>query len=201
MIARVVRLTSLFFALFFLIACESDNPESSIRGLYDIEVCLLDGKTTPLHYLKKKACVFIFISAGCPIFQQYIPKVNALFSNYKSAGIEFVGVFPGAPTDSLERNLFGLNYDVQFPLVSDVDFNFAKKLNATVTPEVVLIDSTMNVLYQGRIDNWFERLGSKRPVTTKNNLKEAMDAYLIGQEYSIRKTKPVGCYIFPLKTQ
>jgi hypothetical protein len=66
----------------------------------------------------------------------------------------------------------------------------------TVTPEVVVFDETAGrVLYQGRIDNLFERVGKRRRVVTLHELKDALDAIRNNIPVPVARTTAVGCLL------
>ena len=71
----------------------------------------------------------------------------------------------------------------------------AKKLGATITPEVFLLGKTGVIRYSGRIDNWAFDLGKKRSVITEHNLIDAIEAVLQNKSVKIKKAKAVGCFI------
>ena len=58
-----------------------------------------------------------------------------------------------------------------------------------------MIDNEGNLIYRGMIDNWFYALGKYRKITTAYYLEDAINAYLKGEDVSIKQTEPIGCFI------
>lgn len=91
---------------------------------------------------------------------------------------------------------FGQKYGLTFPLLLDTEQALTKRFGATITPQIFVVEeSTQTVIYKGKIDNGFERVGRKRQVTTAHYLKNAMDQWLQKQPITISETEPVGCFI------
>ena len=51
------------------------------------------------------------------------------------------------------------------------------------------------ILYKGRIDNAYFRVGKKRGVTSTSDLKDALEAIVRGEPVLIKETEAVGCFI------
>ena len=69
-------------------------------------------------------------------------------------------------------------------------------MGATVTPEVVVYnESKQQILYKGRIDNTYARIGQKRRITTTSELKDVLEAIKNNQAVLVSHTQPVGCLI------
>jgi hypothetical protein len=68
-------------------------------------------------------------------------------------------------------------------------------MNASITPEVYVFDSSRTCKYHGAIDNWAYELGKKRPVITEHYLTVSLDKLISGEEIETPYAKPVGCFI------
>ncbi len=158
----------------------------------------------PIYYLlllpimafsqKDSVTVYVFLREDCVISQNYTPKLNQLFEQYQSEKLGFVGIFPS--TRDAQITAFQEKYRLLFSLQSDYYQTITKKLGATVTPEVVVYNHVcQEILYQGRIDNTYFRVGKKRTVTTTSDLEDALKAITNNQAVAVRKTEPVGCLI------
>ena len=87
-------------------------------------------------------------------------------------------------------------YSLPFPAKTDYFKKLTKRFKATVTPEVVVFnESKETILYQGRIDNTYYKLGRKRGVTTTSELATVLENHTNGEPVSIAFTKAVGCFI------
>jgi len=139
--------------------------------------------------------LYIFLLDDCPICIQYTSTINDLHNEYGSQ-VSFVGYFPNFSSKKSKIDTFKNKYNLDFPLYTDYYKTQAKKYNAQVTPEVILYNNTKNVIiYQGRIDNKFYKLGRRRNVVTEHNLKEAILNTLNNQPVEQPFVEPIGCFI------
>lgn len=141
--------------------------------------------------------VYVFLAETCPICQQQTYTLRELYEEYKDKKIGFVGVFPNIEmSNETTRAKFAKKYRLKFPLQLDENQQLTTDLNATTTPQVIVVQHKSNqILYKGKIDNSFERIGKKRQVTTEFYLKNALDEILVGKNVSLQETTPVGCFI------
>lgn len=69
-------------------------------------------------------------------------------------------------------------------------------LGASVTPEVVVFnESKEKILYKGRIDDSYARVGKRKRVTSTSELKEVLEAIKNDQPIQVSNTTAVGCFI------
>jgi peroxiredoxin len=143
-----------------------------------------------------KIKVYIFLLDECKICHHYSLSLTELYNTYQSEQIEFIGLFPNFVSQPKEISKFKKNYKIPFPLKTDYYKSKAKKFGVTVTPEVVVYNETKDeVLYKGRIDNSYFKLGKQRSHTTKHELKDALHAITSGEEIAVKETQSVGCFI------
>ena len=139
--------------------------------------------------------LYLFLLDDCPICLNYTPLLNDLYAKYGSR-ITFQGYFPNFSSKQKKINLFKVTYQIEFPLQTDYYKEQAKKWDAQVTPEVILYNHTSEkLIYQGRIDNKFVRLGKRRNVITEHNLLDAIKQTLNSKEVLIPFAEPIGCFI------
>jgi len=138
--------------------------------------------------------VYLFLKTDCVISRQYVPALNRLYRQFASEKTRFIGLFPG--TRDAEIEAFRQKYEIVFPLQSDYFQTLTRQLGATVTPEAVVYDAICNeILYKGRIDDMYVRVGKKRTVTTTAELEDALKAIQARQPVAVKKTQAVGCLI------
>ncbi|OIN59127.1 hypothetical protein BLX24_12290 [Arsenicibacter rosenii] len=114
---------------------------------------------------------------------------------YSPEGISFLAVYPLA-TDTAEIiATFQQTYKLPFQGRSDPEKKTAHRLNAQITPEVVVVNEKGQIYYQGAIDNWYYTLGRHRPQPTQHYLRDALDAALAGRPVLTPKTEAIGCLI------
>ena len=139
--------------------------------------------------------ILVFMGTECPISQQYSLTLENIKQAYHSAdSLTFIALFP-KNISQREAAAFLNNYSMTFRPWVDTDLTWARRLKATVTPEVFIVSKDLNILYQGAIDNWYKTLGENRQVVNEHYLKENLHALLQGKKPPFRKTKAVGCFI------
>ncbi|MFN8358901.1 MAG: redoxin domain-containing protein [Candidatus Kapaibacterium sp.] len=152
---------------------------------------------TGTSFRQNTATVFVFLSESCPICQKYTPTLRALWAEYAQNNIGFYGVFPESSLDIDSVESFQRTYRLPFPLLFDTAQKLTTLLGARITPEVVVLSSEYEVLYQGRIDDLFPVIGRKRYKATTHELRDALMAILAGKVVQVKKTEAVGCFIEP----
>ena len=140
--------------------------------------------------------VYIFMREDCKICQNYSLKWQAIHKEYASDSLRFIGVFPNFSSKPKKIDAFKKKYQIPFDFVHDYFKTLTLRFGATVTPEVIVFDHKENkILYRGRTDNTYFRVGKRRTVTTSSELKDALEAIKTGKEIEIPETTAVGCFI------
>ena len=144
---------------------------------------------------EKTLKVIVFIDTECPISQSYMPELRKLAEQYQSRNVQFESVFPVYTATDKEIRSFLKKYGVLFHGFPDKDHKTASRYHAKVMPEVVLLDTNGQTVYQGAIDNWYTGLGKNRPKPTEFYLHDAIEATLNNNPVMTRRTEAVGCLI------
>ncbi|MEM8525506.1 MAG: redoxin domain-containing protein [Bacteroidota bacterium] len=140
--------------------------------------------------------VYIFLLEDCVISQYYTLQLRELHEKYASDEIEFIGVFPNRFSKPETIEQFKKEYKIPFELKYDYYQTLAKKMGAKVTPEVVVYDEKKaEIIYKGRIDNTYFRVGKRRQVTTTSELTDVLQALQNRLPLSTKNTVAIGCYI------
>lgn len=142
-----------------------------------------------------KARAYYFLSPECPLCQSYSLTIRNLHREFQEQNVEMIGIIPGADFSAAAIAEYKIKYKIPIQLLVDEQLLLVNKYKATITPEVVVVNTQGKVLYQGRIDNWAYELGKKRKVITEHNLRDALKSILNNQPVKIKVTKAVGCYI------
>lgn len=145
--------------------------------------------------LPPRATVYVFLAPDCPISQNCTLALRTLHRQYAAQGVAFVGICPRPDVSAADLAQFGKQYQLAFPLQQDTDQHLARRLNARVTPEVVVVTAGGQTLYQGRIDDQYARVGQRRTVVQHHELADALAAIVAGQSVAVARTEPVGCLI------
>lgn len=139
--------------------------------------------------------VYVFLSEGCPICQNVTPELNRIAGEYSGRNVRMIGIFASAISDDESRKAFADKYRIKFNLQGDSGGTITRKLNASTTPEVIVVDASGEaVIYRGLIDDSYAAVGKRRKVSKIKYLKDALDKYLSTFESSTFTT-PVGCKI------
>ena len=139
-----------------------------------------------------RAVCFAFLHPSCPLAQEYAPVIEKLADEFANEGIRLVGVvceFDDPKEVEAYRTTFGLT----FPIYRDTEFKLAEALDATVTPEVVLVDRERRIRYAGRIDDRYKIRGVMTPGDADPELANAIGDLVAGREIREPRTKATGC--------
>ena len=118
----------------------------------------IDGKTYTLSGFKgKKALVIIFMCNHCPYVQAVWDKLIALQKEFKTLGVQFVGINANDaetyPEDSFEKmKEYAVEKGQNFPYLRDETQEVAKAYGAVCTPDIFVYDSEQKLAYHGRVD-------------------------------------------------
>lgn len=179
-----------------------------VTNVYAQDVAILQKSITqvqkiPLEKRGKKAFIsfshtalslLVFLSPECPLCKNYSLVLNELQLLFKSK-VSIYGVVPGTTYTDQEVGDYVKDYKVTFPVLIDPDKALTSYVQATVTPEVVLVNQAGNIVYRGAIDDWVEELGRKKIRPKQHFLKEAINQYLQNKPVAIKQTTAKGCWI------
>lgn len=155
----------------------------------------LDEQAARIDPSKSPFTVILFLSPECPLCLNYTLNLKELQEDFLSEKVQLVGIFSGKWFTAEEVREFRVRYGLTLPMFFDDKLALANVLDATVTPEVFLLDSSGRVLYSGAIDNWVNDLGKKKLEVTEHYLRDAIVSSLNGEEVKVRKTRAMGCLI------
>jgi len=138
----------------------------------------------------QKATAYVFLSTQCMVSKVYAPRLNALFQEYGKRGVAIIGVFSNMQEGQAEVTAYAKSRQFAFPVVRDAGASLAAKYGAAMTPQVFVVNSLGKVVYQGRIDD-----NADTSQVKQRDLKDALDALLIGHAIARSKTVAFGCII------
>lgn len=142
------------------------------------------------QYKDSKAIVLLFVSVQCPISNAYNERMEALNKDYADKGVTVLALNSNKAESIDKIKEHAQKHDFSFPVLKDEKNTIADKLSASVTPEAYVLNSNLELLYQGRIDDSKKESG----INTKD-LRNALDQVLTGKSVSVTKTKAFGCSI------
>jgi len=141
-----------------------------------------------------KAVVLVFLGPECPISQRYIPELNRIATQHGTNAVEFWGVISGPSMQRTQALAFAKEYAIEFPVLFDDAGQLARWLRPTHMPEAFALKPDGDVMYHGRINDWYESPGKPRAVVKHHELRDALTAMLKGKSPPRIFAAPVGCY-------
>ena len=167
-----------------------------------VQLRSIKGEALTLFAPASKASAIFFIASDCPISNWYAPTIQQVCRDYAGRGVDCTLVYEDV---DLGATAAALDADVRTHLreyrygsmtaVVDRTRAVAKRANATITPQVVLVDRGGAIRYRGRIDNAYADLGRPRQHVTSHDLRVSLDALIAGRPVPTPETEPLGCYI------
>jgi len=182
-----------FLVLLFALACARFvRPNRLYTGSFETA----KGETLSMKALKKnRVNVFYFISPECPLCVNYAKDIREIGNEHGSDSVAFIGVVSGEDYTNQDVVEYLEEYELTLPVIMDPKFRLVQYFDATITPEVFVVNANSEVLYTGKIDNWAVSLGQHRQVVTEFYLKDALSDLSAGKPIRISRTEPVGCFI------
>jgi hypothetical protein len=104
-------------------------------------------------------------------------------------------VFPDRNESPEKIKTFLNEYHYQLTAIRDMNHVLTRKTLVKVTPEAAVFDPQGELVYHGRIDNLYERIGQSRRAATTHELADAIDAAIKGVKAQIPAVDGVGCFI------
>jgi hypothetical protein len=153
------------------------------------------GKPVPENIPPGMLKVILFLDPECPVSNAYMKEIKSIYADYSARGVAFEAYFPIETVNEKDITVFLKKYNATFPGFTDPELRKATRYKATVMPEVVLLNASGLIVYQGAIDNWFYALGKSRPKATEHYLRNALEATLNGNPIMQSKTQAIGCLI------
>jgi thiol-disulfide isomerase/thioredoxin len=142
----------------------------------------------------RRAFVLVFTNTTCPLVQRYWPRLKELEAEYREQGVQFIAVNVGAGDSILDVAAQGVEFELPFPLVKDIDGQVVAACGVDRTPAVALIDADRKLRYRGRIDNQI-RLGGTSAGAVRHELRDAIEDLLAGRPIAAAETPVDGCRI------
>jgi peroxiredoxin len=141
---------------------------------------------------KAKLVVLVFTCNHCPVARAYEDRLIALTKEYRPKGVQFVAVnvnnIPADRLDKMKERAEEKGFN--FPYLYDSSQKMGHDYGATVTPHVFVLDKDRKVVYMGNVD---DSLNPKR--VKQHNLRNALDALLVGKKPPKAVTQQFGCTI------
>lgn len=179
------RLASLFIGTMSLIA----GPLSLGEKIGSLAVQDLDGKNVSFA-TPGKITVVTFVSAVCPISNEYNDRMSSLFRELSGKGVQLL--FVNSNSNETIREIAEHRKAAEFPFAvyRDPGNHLADRLGANVTPESFIFDETGVLRYRGQIDD------ARNPARVQvHSVRKAIEELIAGKPVSRQETKAFGCTI------
>jgi peroxiredoxin len=157
----------------------------------------VDGETRSLEsFSDAELLVVVFTCNHCPYAKACEDRLIAIQRDYGDRGVQLVAINPNDdekyPDDSFdEMTERAASKGFNFPYLRDESQEVARAYDAACTPDVFVFDGDRKLVYNGRIDdNW------QRPAeVTRNDLRAVLDAALRGDTVDFEHVPSMGCSI------
>lgn len=141
-----------------------------------------------------KATVIMFVSTKCPISNDYTERMNAVYKEYSTKGVQFLFVNANNNEDVAEIAEHSQANGIIYKVYKDANNALADKFGASVTPEAYVFDQSGTLQYHGYVDD------SRNPARIRvRGLRNALDAVMAGQPVQMKQSKAFGCTIKRVK--
>lgn len=142
----------------------------------------------------ERATAIVFRTRDCPLAQRYAARVVELEQEFAARGVSFLCLYVEPSITLVEVAAQQLADGAAFPYGVDVGAEVARRLGATRTPEVCVLDAEGVLRYRGRIDEQY-RLGGVRPNRGAEPLRDALEALSRGSAVARGESVVEGCAI------
>jgi hypothetical protein len=144
-----------------------------------------------------KVVVLIFLRTDCPVSNRYAPEIQRISAEHASDAAFWL-VYPDRRETAGEIQKHDREFHYALPVLRDPQRKLIKRAEVTITPEAAVFDRKGQLVYHGRIDNWFEDFGRARPAPTTHELELAIAAAFSGSPAALPSVGAVGCYLSDL---
>ena len=165
-------------------------------GLAVLTVAVLSAQSSPQSDPFRSpapAKVLLFLRTDCPLTERYAPELKRIASEFGPRHVEFWLVYPDRSESRKTIEDHVKRYGLPGTTVSDPSGEIVRRAHATVAPEAAVFDSRGNLVYHGRIDNWWVDFGKVRASATVHDLENAITSVLADKQVTISQTRAIGC--------
>lgn len=155
----------------------------------------LDGRAVdPFASASGKPVVLIFLRRDCPVSGRYAPVLQKISKEYSDRATFWL-VYPDRTENPQQIRKSVADYGYQLPVLRDPEHALLKLSRVQITPEVAVFGRDRQLIYDGRIDDWYIDLSRARPAPTTHELRDAITAAAARTTLAQKEVRGVGCYI------
>ena len=191
------------------VTSQGNKAERLGRQIESFSLPDFHGKTRTLaDFAGEKLVVVAFLGTECPLAKVYATRLVGLAKEFREQGVAFVAIDSNLQDSMTEIGTFARIYELDFPMLKDLDNRVADQFGAVRTPEVFVLDGERRIRYWGRIDDQYgfqTGAGYAKPRLQRRDLAVAIEELLAGKPVSepimtadgcligrVRKTEPQG---------
>lgn len=164
--------------------------------VFVLAVCLFPLPLLSQSSIPDSVSVIITFTPECPICRAYLPRIGMLIKEWETFPVRLTLLVPDAlPDVSAVREVVGAAGLQNVSLMFDSLQEYTRQYGLTVTPEAAVVTESGVLVYRGRIDNLYERLGVRRRVVSSFDLLDAVRRLLERGHGPLQTTAAVGCVI------
>ena len=152
----------------------------------------------PLAVDSSKVVVLVFLRLDCPVSNRYAPVIQQI-SKQNADGVDFWLVDPDKTDSAQAIRKYLADYGYRLPALRDPNDVLVKLGHVQITPEVAVFNRGHQLVYNGRIDDWYVDLTRARPAPTTHELEDAISTASAGKSMAHNEVRGVGCYISDLE--
>jgi thiol-disulfide isomerase/thioredoxin len=152
----------------------------------------------PLAADSGKVVVLVFLRRDCPVSSRYAPVIQQISKQYADDA-SFWLVYPDKDDSPQAIRKYLQDYGYSLRAIRDPGHVLVKLGRVQITPEVAVFGRDRQLVYDGRIDDWYVDLGRARPSPTTHELEDAIRAALAAKPVARNDVRGVGCYISDLE--
>lgn len=143
-----------------------------------------------------RAAVLFLVLPDCPIARQYASEMERIRKDYAKKKIRTYTVIADPDYTPAKAKVYAKDYNIGSTIILTSQNSLSFTKTDAVSPMAIVITDDSRVIYQGRIDDRFPKLGVQRK-PQRRDLRIALDQFLSGKPITVPKTKAVGCIIPP----
>ena len=157
----------------------------------------VDGKTWSLDsFSEAELLVVVFTCNHCPYAIASEDRLLEIQADYRDKGVRLVAIsandaakYPDDSFDEMKKRAAEKRFT--FPYLYDESQAVARAYDAACTPDIFVFDRDRKLMYNGRIDdNW-----QKPAEVTRRDLRAVLDAALAGKSVDFEHVPSMGCSI------
>ena len=195
MIRKPITILGLILIITYFPAISEEESQKTVKIDEQVKDWSLKDTESKGHSLnklieEKKSVLLIFLATQCPVVDEYVDRINALYKDYKEKDVRLVGIHSNKNEKVEDIKKYKEKHKFEFPILKDPENIIADYFNARRTPEVFLIDAEKILRYRGAIDD-------SRQSPKDNYLRTILDLVLEGKTIpeKRKKTRAIGCLI------